>query len=266
VITRVTIAVLALAACTRPSSRALPGASYTPHLRASVATRACGEDVAYDGHSSPDETYSYSYDDFGRLAGAIGSYPYGGDDETTAYAYDNLDHETHMLDTLPSGGGTIEIVADYDTLGDLVDYTYATTIPNSVDTQRYTMSQFTATGQPTIEVISDTSAPDAHYTLAYDAASRIVLAVRDGTSSTTYSYDDDGRTVTIDTDSGAFTGTIIYDDDNHELSETWGGSDPSAIASQTTYDYDGGQLLDVTYESGTPLAVIEVDTLRYCAR
>ncbi len=236
-----------------------------PHAQQhAVAARACGDAVEFNGDATPDELYSYSYDELGRLVGEIGSYPYSDADETIALQYDNLDHEMHSLDTYPNGGGTVEITMGYDTLGDLVDYTYAVAAPDDNDTQHYAMSAFGVTGQPAVEVVSDTNAPDAHYVLAYDASWRIVSAVRDGTSTTAYTYDDDGRTVTIDTDSGAFTGTIVYDDDNDELFEAWGGSDPTAVASQTTYDYDGDQLLGMTYESGTPLATVEVDTLRYC--
>ena len=254
---------IVLAACAQPGGPPLPGASLTRHFQRAVATRACGDDVAFDGDAAPDVRYSYSYDALGRLVGEIGSYAYSNADETIAFAYDNLDHEMHELDTYPLGGGSTEVTADFDTLGDLVDYTYAVT-GTTDDTQHYVMSAFTPTGQPAIEVVSETGVPDAHYVLAYDESSRIVTAVCEGTTTTTYTYDDDGRTVTIDTGAGAFTGTIIYDDDNNELFEAWGGSDPTAVATQTTYDYDGDRMLGMTYESGTPLAIVEVDTLRYC--
>jgi YD repeat-containing protein len=253
---------VALGACTPPASRALPGVSLTPRPEHAVAARACGDDVAFDGDAAPDVRYSFSYDELGRLVGEIGVYSAGGSDETIALSYDNLDHETSAADSYP--GGTTEIAYDYDTLGDLVDYTNATASQVENDTQRYVMSNFTPTGQPLDEVVTVTGEPDAHYVLTYDASARLVLAVRDGASVTTYTYDDDGRTVSIDTDRGAFTGTIIYDDDDNELSETWGGSDPSALASQTSYTYDGDRLIGITYERGTPLAVIETDTLFYC--
>ena len=88
--------------------------------------------------------------------------------------------------------------------------------------------------------------------------------MRDGVSVTTYSYDDDTRTLVVDTDDGAYHGEIDYDDDARELSETWGGSAAGADHSRTTYRYAGAQLLAVSYEVGAPLAVVEVDTLRYC--
>ena len=181
------------------------------------------------------------------------------------FSYDNLDHETSELDTYPDNGGNVVLSVDYDTLGDLVDYTYAVSAPGNVSTQHYAMSAFSPSGQPTVEVISQTGLPDAHYVLAYDQLSRIVTAVSDEGSVTTYRYDDDGRTVSVDTDDGAFTGTIVYDADNYELMESWGGANPAAVASQTTYAYDGDRLLGMQYERGTPLVLVENDSLRYCA-
>jgi YD repeat-containing protein len=134
------------------------------------------------------------------------------------------------------------------------------------------MSDFLGPWQPQREVITEQGQSPFGYTLAYDADGRLTTATPDTGDATTYTYDDAAGTLTIDTGNGAFTGVITYDTtDFRELSETWGGSDPSAWASATVYNWSGEQLDSITYSSGTQdapkmLTTVEVDTLRYdCA-
>ncbi len=84
-------------------------------------------------------------------------------------------------------------------------------------------------GQPTVRgAVGARGQPDARYQLAYDADNRLAVVVMQGGATTTYTYDDDARTTTIDTGNGAFHGVIEFDEQNRELSEVWGGTDPSA--------------------------------------
>jgi YD repeat-containing protein len=248
-----------LAACGSPADHKLPGASMMPQPAQHAATKpACEDDVTLAGHTTPDVRYAYTYDELGRLAHVTGTYAAGGTDEQLDYAYDNLGHLTHLLDVI--GTQTVqEVTGEYDTLGDLVDYTYVV----GMQTQHFAMSGFTDAGQPTRQVDSMTGQPDVGYQLDYDRDNRLALAVQDGGPTTTYTYDDDGRTLAIDTGSGAFHGDIVYDDRDRELSETWGGSDPNAASTQTEYVYAGDRLVSATYRQGKPLATVEVDTLRY---
>jgi YD repeat-containing protein len=248
-----------LAACGSPADHKLPGASMMPQAtQHAAAPPACEDDVAISGHTTPDVRYLYSYDALGRLSHVTGTYAAGSTGETLDYAYDNLGHMTHLLDVL--GAITLqEVTGNYDTLGDLVDYTYA----QKTQTQHYAMSSFTDAGQPTRQVMSLTGQPDIGYQLDYDRDNRLALAVQDNGPTTTYTYDDDGRTLAIDTGSGAFHGDIVYDEQNRELSETWGGTDPNAPASEIDYVYAEDRMLSATYRQGKPLAVVEVDTLRY---
>ena len=257
-------AVAGLVACSAPAPRRLPGASITPHLEL-ARIRACGVDVALDGHPSPDVRYLYTYDARGRLARAAGTWASGGSDRLD-YTWDHLDHLVGLLDTPGSTPAQVEIAADYDTLGDLVDYTWSSTA--------YRYSGFAEDGQPTREVLAQPGAADVAYDLSYDASGRIVQASQEGEggATTLYSYDDAAtRTVTIDTDHGASLGIVVYDDADRELSESWDGSDPSVIASETRYAWDGDRLLSTTSRSGSygsphELRTVEVDTLRYDCR
>jgi YD repeat-containing protein len=265
--------VATLAACDAAPNRRLPGAALTaaPHVVKVHASVACGDDVALDGDAVPDVRYRYTYDAIGRVAHETGKYSDGEPDDAVDFSYDFLDHMTHMVETNGLGETGVEIVAIYDTLGDLIDYTNDQTSISASDTLDYQFSELTDTGQPTREVIAELGQPDIHYALAYDDSGRLAFVVQDGGVATTYTYDDDGRTTTIDTDNGAVVGVLVFDDQNRELSETWGGSDPFAIASDETYDYDGDRLLDITYRSGTTAdpqlpTFVETDTIEYdCA-
>ncbi len=251
-------ALVALAACSSPADHKLPGASPMPQPAPHPAPPACGDDVALDGDLAPDIRYAYAYDDRGRLSYVTGTYTAGGPAETIDYAYDNLGHLTAMHDV--RGDATLlAITALYDSLGDLLVYDYAA----GSDTRHYVMSSFTDTGQPTVQLVSFGGQPDVRYELDYDDAGRLARTVAATGSTTTYTYDDDGRTVTIDSDAGAFHGEIIYDDRARELSETWGGRDPSAVPTETDYAYAGDRMTSVTYRQGSPLVTLQTDTLRY---
>jgi YD repeat-containing protein len=268
---RAVLFLAALAACSSQASPKLPGGSITPHLDGNPANAACGDDVAYDGDSTPDIRYRYAYDSLGRLSHETGTYAAGSDDSID-YTWDHLDHMTHMVQTRGWYDTAYEIVADYDVLGDLVDYSWHQSALDYDEQMAYAYSDFDGSGNPARELVSQTGQPDTGYSLDYDALGRVAHVVQDGGSTTTYTYDDAAtRTLTIDTGDGAFHGVIVYDDQNREQSEAWGGTDPTAIASTTQYDWNDGQLLGATFQQGSDnspasLATIEVDTLVYgCA-
>ena len=255
------LVVILAAACDPPVVKRVPGASTTPQLAIARSSRACGFDVS-DG-STAAARYRYRYDARGRIAHATGTFTTGGDPDQIDYVYDHLDHLTHMVERR---GATTEVdqTESYDSLGDLIEYT----ITQPSGTTRYTYSDLTATGQPKAEVISSGIGLASRYLLSYDATDRLVTATLLGGATTTYTYDDvAGRSLTVDTDNGSFHGVYLYDDQNRELSETWGGSDPRATASATFYAYTGEQLSTITYQqaaaTGEPLATVEIDTMRY---
>ena len=255
----------ALVACSPSPARKLPGATIVPKLgRTERAAQACGFDVAFNGSPTVTVRYTNMFDELGRVTRVAGRYADLGPDDIIDYTYDHLDHLTHSLETRGAGYDRAEETEDYDTLGDLVAYTLEQNGPGYASTTRYLYRDLTPSGQPSTELVSFTGSPDATYQLAYDATDRIVAAVLEGGSTTTYTYDDDDtRSVTIDTDHGAFLGVITYDDQSRELSETWGGSDPQAQQQQTTYVWSGERLASITFMQGTPLATVEVETPRY---
>ena len=255
----------ALVACSPTPARKLPGATIVPKLgRTERAAEACGFDVSFNGSPTVTVRYTYMYDELGRVIRVAGRYEDLGPDDIIDYTYDHLDHLTHSLETRGAGYDRAEETEDYDTLGDLVAYTLEQSGPGYDTTQRYLYRDLTPSGQPSTELISVTDEPDASYQLAYDATDRIIAAVLEGGSTTTYTYDDDDtRSVTIDTDHGAFVGVVTYDDQSRELSETWGGSDPQAQQQQTTYVWSDDRLSSITFMQGTPLVTVEVETPRY---
>ncbi len=249
-----------------PADHKLPSARLAPHLDSSTAAIACGEDVAWNGDATPDERFAFTYDANGFLTHADGAYTAGGANESIDYSYDADGNFTHMLDANGAGGSQSEIAADYDATDGLVDYSWSYAAPGYTDAWTYAMSSFLGPWQPQRELVTEQGQPGVGYTLAYDGDGRLVTATPDGGTPTTYAYDDQALTLTIDTGAGAFHGVIAYDTDFRELSEVWGGTDPDAIASSTVFDWSGDQLNAITYSSGTPLQVVEVDTLRYtCA-
>jgi len=248
----------------------LPSATNTPHLDSAPASVACGDDLALYGNTTPDVRYAYGYDGAGRISHITGAYAAGGPDAAIDYTWANDWNMTHMLEVHGWGDSRSEVTATYD--GDnLVNYTWDATQADWHDAWTYAFSGFIGANQPTREIISELAGPGFGYELAYDATGRLVQAVPDSGDSTSWTYDDQARTITIDTGHGAFHGVVTYDDQDRELSESWGGSDPSAIASESVYDWTGDRLNTATYRSGTTdaptqLELVETDTLRYdCA-
>lgn len=241
---------LLLVGCTPEPVRKLPSATRTPAVDLRSSTRACGFDVVFD--NQPYESFRYTYDELGRLAGATGSYG-----EDISYAYDYLDHLVQYVDV--ANGFKSEQLQAFDTLGDLIDISIESHGPSYDDSQHYVYSELTPTGQPAGEDVTQNGF-SAHYLLTYDATDRLVTATLAGGETTTYTYDDDGRTLTIDTANGAFHGVVRYDDRARELSETWGGSDPNAETRSTTYVYAGDQLQTATYVTANGT---EIDTMKY---
>ena len=257
--------------CTSPAEHKLPSASITPHLDARPTDAACGDDLALYGAATPELSYTYDYDSAGRMNHATGVYAAGGSNDDVTYTYDNLDRMTGMVETRGWGDTRYQITADYDTLGNLVDYVWDASGASYTDHWTYSYSGFNSWGEPTHEAITEQGQPSVDYTLDFDADGRIVDAIQAGGPTTNYVYDDSALTLTVDTSAGAFHGVVAYDDQNRELSETWGGNDPTAIASSETYSWNNDQLLSATYESSqnndpTQMQLVETDTLRYnCA-
>ena len=245
----------------------LPGATFTPHLDSAPASVACGDDIALYGDPSPDLRYTFAYDGSGLVSHAEGVYTAGGADDTIDYTW-GAGGLTHLLETRGWGDARYEITAAYDGANDLVDYAWDAAAGSEHDHWDYALSGFVGTNQPAREVITEQGQPSFGYTLAYDATGRLVSATPDSGPATTWTYDDEARTITADTGNGAFDDVISYDDQDRELSDVWGGSDPSAIAGEEDYAWQGDRLDTMTYRSGSQeapqtLTTVEVDTMRY---
>jgi YD repeat-containing protein len=261
---RLSLVLFAITGCSTSSSpQKLPSARLTPHLDAAESAVACGEDLAWTGAAAPDERFAFSYDASGLLAHADGAFAAGGPDETIDYSYDASGDFTHMVDANGYGGSHSEIAATYDPTNGLTSYTWSYAAGADSESWSYAMSDFLAPWQPQHESITS-GTYDVDYALAYDGDGRLVSATpSDGSAATTYTYDDQALTLTIDTGNGAFHGVVAYGSDFRELSETWGGTDPNATASTTVYAWTGDQLDTITY---TQDQFVETDTFRYqCA-
>jgi hypothetical protein len=262
------VLVALLVACNAPPAHKLPGATPAHFVIRMAPPLACGDLVALDGDTSPDLTYAYSYDRFGDLVHATGVFAAGGPPDLVDQTYDNLGHTTHALETREASGARIEQTFDYDTLGELVDYTFDQQWPGDHQQQAYVFSDFIAAG-PTHETLTQLGGPAIHYTLAYDASNRLADIQGDDGSTTTYTYDDEAtHAVTMDSNHGAYVEQLVYDDREQLLSDSYDGDAPTQIAGGTTYTWDGDRLLGATMRSGSSaapkqLATIEVDTLRY---
>ena len=249
-----------LAACGAPAPTKVPGANIAPDLEARATTNACATDISYDGQQVAIR-YRYTYDELGRLAVARGRYANGVEDRID-YEFDNLDHLQRQLYT--RAGSRSEIVAQYSTLGDLLEYT----LTRDGDVQHYVYTGFTDAGQPTREHYT-ADGETRIYQLDYDATGRIArVAPDDGGYSTIYTYDDAARTVTIDTGQGAYRGVIAYDESNRRVREFWDGTDPSVYASEDIYEWAGDRLQRITFRAGTDLAphalsTVEIHTYSY---
>ncbi len=256
---------LAAGCSTSPSDKPLPSATFTPHLESQAASVACGEDVAYYGATSPDLRYAFTYDAGGRMTHADGTWLADGSAADTidyTWSGDNL---THLVETWGSSSYTID--ASYDANG-LHTYTWTIADQGTTDSWTYAFSSFVAPGQPTREDITQAGQPSFGYQLVYDSSNRLAQAIPDSGPTTTWTYDDQARTITEDTGNGAFHGVYSYDDENRELSASWGGTDPSVIDGEELYDWAGEQLNTMSFSSGTEqaphqLELVSVATLRY---
>ena len=257
-----------LVGCTSGSTdHKLPGASFTPHLDSAPATAVCGDDLTLYDHTAPDVRYTYTYGSDGFITHAEGVYTAGGADDTVDYSW-GAAGMTHLLETRGWGDARYEITAAYDAANDLVDYTWDGSAANYSEHWDYAFSSFLGAYQPAREVITGDGQAPFGYTLAYDADGRIVSATPDSGDATTWTYDDQARTITADTGNGAFHDVITYDDQDRELAEVWGGSDPSAIAGEEDYAWQGDELASATYRSASQdapqtLVTIATDTMRY---
>jgi hypothetical protein len=230
-------ALLVLAACHDPEQPAkLPGASLAPAL-ARPQANMCGFDLDWDADSRVDLRYRFTLDDLGRLSHGRGIYTTPRADSTIEYEWDNLDHFVRYVETY--GNARYETSALYTSLGDLVEYTQT----QQGHVQRTTYSELTEMGLPTREVI-DYGTEQYTFALEYDAWSRILRAAPAEGPPTIYSYDDDARTTIIDSQGGAYRGVVVYDDQNHMLSETWTGE---GATREDLYAYDGERLLTATH-------------------
>jgi hypothetical protein len=240
---------LLLAACEGPAHPAkLPSAS--PLSIARPEPQMCGIDIDWNGDKRPDLRYRFTLDELGRISHGDGVYTAQHATAAMDYEWDNLDRVVHYVETASTY--RYESTALYSSLGDLLEYT---TVQRG-RTQRTTYSDLTETGMPRHEVIVDAG---IEYPLAleYDAWSRITRAAPPDGPPTIYSYDDDARTTLIDSQGGAYHGVVIYDEQNHMLSETWTGEGTDTA---DEYTYDGERLLTAQHsESG----VTQIDTYRY---
>jgi hypothetical protein len=233
-------ALILLAACSTAPRAKLPGAEIAPQLEARTPSEVCATDIAFTESGRVDLRYRYSYDDLGRIAFAKGTYTTGVTAETLEYDWDNLDHMVHLVEA--AGKQRYEVIAQYNTLGDLLDYT--------AGGEHHVYSELSETGLPTRETINGFA-----YRIEYDATNRVTrYAPEDGSAPTIYTYDDEARTVTVDTDNGAYRGLVTYDEANHELSEHWDGTAEGVIARDLGYAWDGDRLQAITMRMGTDAA------------
>jgi hypothetical protein len=247
----------------------VPGASLTPHVATRDAGLACGDDVAFYGATSPDLRYLYTWDSGSHLTHATGTYSAGGANDEVSYDWSG-DNLVHMLETRAYGDARYELTETYAG-ANLATYAWSTQSADYNDAWTYAYSDYQGPWQPAHETITETGGTPFGYALAYDSYGRLTTATPDSGDPTTYTYDDTALTITADTGNGAWTDVITYDSAGRELTDVWGGSDPSAIAGDYTFAWDGDNVTSETYRSGTTdapttLSTIEVDTLRYdCA-
>jgi hypothetical protein len=260
---------LLLAACsTSTTDNPLPGATNTPHLQAMATDVACGQDIAFYGAATPDLRYGFTYDNANRIQQANGVWLESGTTETTDYTWSG-NNVTHILSTSGWDGSQAEITANYNG-ANLVDYTYAYSSPDYSESWTYAFSNFIGAGQPAREVITN-GTESYGYDLIYDSFDRLVAAVPDDGLTTTWTYDDVAREITVDTGNGAYVGVIKFDPQNRELSESYTGNYPGVVDSDETYVWNGDALDTMTYRSGSEqaphtLEVVQTSTMLYnCA-
>ena len=243
-----------LAACEQFEAHPVPGISRAPELRSTLPATVCGTDVSFGGPIAL--RYRYLHDAFGRLAFARGTYTDSPYEDTIEYRWDNLDQIAGVTQRSTWNGSVVELEALYSSLGDLVEYSWR---GDRVERHRYEHDE---RGLPNREII-EVGKLAAAFELHYDAANRIVLATGDD-STTIYTYDDDARTITIDTDDGAFVGVIEYDGEDHQLAERWSGRAPTAEHTEQVFTWTGDRLDRMTYRSGDD---VQIETYLYdCGR
>lgn len=269
--TKLMASALLIAACSSsPTENPLPSATNTPHLQSMTTNVACGQDVAFYDSATPDLRYAFTYDAGARLLNADGVWLESGTVDTTDYTWAG-DNVTNILSTSGWDGSEEELTASYDAADNLLAYTYAFTSPDYSDAWTYAFSNFIGPGQPTRQTITQVGQPAFGYDLLYDGYDRLVSAVPDSGPSTTWTYDDVARTITMDTGNGAFVGVMTYDAQDRPVSEAYTGSDPSVIDYDETYSWNGNDLATITARSGSEqaphtLEVVMTSTMRYnCA-
>jgi hypothetical protein len=278
---RASLAIVVVVGCAAPTGERamLPGAS--PTKRGTTATAACGEDITYGAATSPSLRYAYTRDARGRLVHAEGAFAAGGRDDSIDYGYDNLDHVVAMVQARASGDAREETVTDYDTLGDVVGYTDTLRGASYTATTRYTYSGFDERGAAAQVAIESDYTSDGATTpqqrlvdqLAYDADGRLASYVETDvvagtTRIATYTYDDDGRTLTFDYDRGSVHEVIVYDDAARELSDSRTGTGQGVVDQDVAYTWDRDRLVSIATAAGTmehphDLAPSELDVYRY---
>ncbi len=257
---RSTLLLLALAACEGNPVHELPGVALAPKLRSSLPAAACGTEIAFAEGGPIAMRYRYLYDAFGRLAFARGEYVESRYEDTIEYRWDNLDQMSSIIQRSSWDGSVAEVEALYSTLGDLVEYTYRA----GGNVEHHSYGERDARGLPAVEAIEvgagKLGSESATFSLHYDAGARLVLATSDDGPTTVYTYDDDARTITIDTNDGAFRGVIEHDDNSRQLSERWSGTDPSATESEQIFAWAGDRLERMTYREP---GIVQIETYLY---
>lgn len=248
------LALVLLVGCSSPEHK-LPTATFTPHIASQETSVACGEDVAFNGDASWDLRYAFDYDSDGRLASGTGTWANATAVDTFAYTYAG-DNFTSYLYTSGWDNSQESVDATYDASNNMVGYSWS----YAGDTWSYAYSNFLGANQPAREDVIHAADPAFGYDLAYDSSNRLISAVPTTGPTWTWTYDDAALTITADAGNGAFHGVYTYDSDDKPLSETWGGTDPQATPSSTTYSWDADKLLTIASTYGTDS---QLSTLRY---
>ncbi len=165
--------------------------------------------------SDPTGTYSFTFDNMGRLTGTTTSYTFLTRNFTTSYAYDKASNRTSSTD--PESGSTSYV---YDTLNQLQTLTPP--------------AAFTATG---------------NFGFSYDALSRRTQMTRPNSITTNYAYDNLSRLLSVLHQSGATTldgASYTVDNAGNRTSRT-----PQPSGTATNFGYDNiYELLSAT-QGGT---------------
>jgi YD repeat-containing protein len=257
--------VLAAIGCSGGDEHRVPSARLTPHLDAAPTWRACASEVRYgSANTPPDLTYAYTYDGAGRLAHVDGIVVATSMPITMDYTWTEDGQLSHKV--YQGGDSNSETIAHYDPTDGLLDYTWDATASSTPRLFGVVRSSFTGPDEPAQEVITQQDSGTTvvtHDQLTYDADGRLALDTPDVGSATSYTYDDQARTVTANTGSGAWVDVTAYDASARELSETWSSNDASILPGSLVSQWSGDQLLTQTWSSGQPSQVDEIDTYRY---